>query len=185
MILYRFLSVVVVILVLFLSAVFPPDLRPAHAASGSVALPEERLLIDPIFARPGSAYLAIGFIDRTRYLLALDVDFAAGQVSGLAHILFVNTTKQPLSTVVFRLYPNRPRFSVADGIFTRRMSIDTVTVDGNAASSQVSDPFETVLTISLAAPIPPAGKAVIEIGYQIALPHTPDYMDLWDPYPLL
>src|SRR5215813_4086714 len=172
-------------LVLLLSTTFLPFTHPANAAPDPLPLPEEKLLTDPVFARPGSAYIATGFIDRTRYLLSLDVDYAGAHVQGRARVLFVNTTNQALPTVVFRLYPNHPRFSATDGSFHRRMGIDGVAVDGVLADWKVSDPWETVLTIPLKAPLPPGGKAAVEIGYQIVTTKPTDWMDLWEPYPLL
>src|SRR5215831_2119014 len=126
-------------LFVLLSTTFLSQNHPAHAAPDPLSFPEEKLLTDPVFARPGSAYIATGFIDRPRYLLSLDVDYAGAHVQGRARVLFVNTTNQPLPNIVFRLYPNHPRFSATDGAFHRRMGIDGVAVDGVLADWKVSD----------------------------------------------
>ncbi|MBX3061607.1 MAG: hypothetical protein KF726_01450, partial [Anaerolineae bacterium] len=59
-------------------------------AQDELTLPDESLFTDPMFARPGMAGVAQPYLNRTRYLLAIDLDSASGQMRGQARILFVN-----------------------------------------------------------------------------------------------
>jgi hypothetical protein len=159
------------------------------ASPVAVALPDESVLSDPVFARPGCGDLAQAFLKKTRYLLALDVDFAAGQLAGRARVLFVNQTPDSLNKAVFRLYPNHPWYTLREGKFKRRMAITSVAVDGRNVAPTVRDPWETVLDVPFVSPLPPGGLATIDfdyhIDYRVNGPLPESYLILPEPYPLL
>jgi hypothetical protein len=114
-------------------------LPTASHASGLPSLPDEALLTDPIWARNGFANLAYAFTNRTRYLIALNVDHRRGILSGKARVLYVNNDGVPHNEVIFRLYPNHP---VHQG---RRMQIAALSVNGVPSAGQLRDASGTVL----------------------------------------
>ncbi|MFN7209229.1 MAG: hypothetical protein ACK4P1_02410, partial [Aggregatilineales bacterium] len=120
------LSALVFTLIVALMALPAPS-----RAAGVPDLPDEALLSDPIWARAGFEGLAIPFLSRTRYLLALDVDHRRGTLTGKARVLYVNNSGVPHGEVIFRLYPNHP---VHQG---RRMRIDSVRLNGAPTVGQI------------------------------------------------
>jgi len=106
--------------------------RASHA-SGLPSLPDEALLTDPIWARNGFANLAYAFTNRTRYLIALNVDHRRGILSGKARVLYVNNDGVPHNEVIFRLYPNHPVHQ------SRRMQITALSVNGVPSAGQLRD----------------------------------------------
>ncbi len=170
---------------LILAAVLFLTAAPAHALE-FLPLPGPDLLADPGFARPGYSDLAGPFLEKTRYLLSIDVDFQSGHVLGRARILFVNSTPDTLQKLVFRLYPNHPWYTVgADGGFTPQMIIHQVLVDRQLADWQVRDAWDTVLDVPLKTPVAPKGQAIVDIEYEIKYPAPGDSLELLEPYPLL
>src|SRR5579859_6606545 len=105
-------------ILIMLIVINSPARKAAALPNNPGSLPDESLLVDPIYARPGYADLAKPFLHKTRYLLALNVDFASAELAGQARILFVNSTPDPLNKVVLRLYPNHPWYSVHNGVFS-------------------------------------------------------------------
>jgi hypothetical protein len=158
-----------------LLAVFPV---PSHA-SGVPSLPDEALLTDPIWARQGFEGLAAPFLNRTRYLLAFEVDHRRGILTGKARVLYVNNSGAPHSEVIFRLYPNHP---VHQG---RRMRVNAVSVNGAPTSGQIRDANGTVLAVPLSAPIPPNGTAIFEFDYTITVPAGSNFFYVSEPFPMV
>jgi hypothetical protein len=152
---------------------------PAHGqADTPLELPDAALLADPVFARPGFANIAQPFLERTRYLLALDLDTYRGVLQGRARIFFVNNTGSPLANIVLRLYPNHP---VHQG---RQMTLGALSIDGQAASGQFTDTHNTVYEIGLATPIAAGGQATIDVDYTINTPAT-SFFYISEPFPMI
>ncbi len=151
---------------------------PSRAA-GVPDLPDEALLSDPIWARAGFEGLAIPFLSRTRYLLALDVDHRRGALTGKARVLYVNNSGVPHNEVIFRLYPNHP---VHQG---RRMRIDSVSLNGAPTVGQIRDANATVFAVPLSAPIPPGGTATFEFDYSITVPVGSTFFYVSEPFPMV
>jgi len=152
--------------------------RASHA-SGLPSLPDEALLTDPIWARNGFANLAYAFTNRTRYLIALNVDHRRGILSGKARVLYVNNDGVPHNEVIFRLYPNHP---VHQG---RRMQIAALSVNGVPSAWQLRDANSTVLAVPLAAPIPPNGALTFEFDYTITVPSGSAFFYVSEPLPMV
>jgi len=150
----------------------------AARAADPVPLPAESLLIDPIWARPGYAGLAQAFLNRTRYLLALEVDHARGLVRGRARVLYINSTPVALNSTVFRLYPNHP---VHQG---RSMTINAVYVNGAPVPGTLRRDNQTVYDVPFPAPVPPGSQTTIDFEYQITTPAGASFYYLAEPYPV-
>lgn len=153
-------------------------LTPSRA-SGALSLPDEALLTDPIWARAGFEGLALPFLSRTRYLLALDVDHQRGVLTGKARVLYVNNSGLPHSEVIFRLYPNHP---VHQG---RRMRVNAVSVNGLPISGSLRDASGTVFAVPLSAPLPPNGTATFEFDYTITVPAGSNFFYVSEPLPMV
>jgi hypothetical protein len=175
--------VAIVISLVFSTFLFPTS--NINAAPNPLTLPEESLLADPISMRNGFSGLATAFAEKTRYLLALDVNFQTGRVTGQARILFVNHTSATLDKAVFRLYGNHPRFTVRNNVFKARMAINNLTANNQPVRWQVRDRYQTVLDVPFSAPLPPGGRAEINVDYEIAANPPADSLELRQPYPLL
>ncbi|MCS6872745.1 MAG: M1 family metallopeptidase [Anaerolineae bacterium] len=169
----RFIGALSALIILL--AAFPAPSR----ASGVPSLPDEALLTDPIWARAGFEGLALLFLNRTRYLLALDVDHRRGVLTGKARVLYVNNSDVPHSEVIFRLYPNHP---VHQG---RRMRVSAVSVNGMPTSGQIRDANGTVFAVPLAIPIPPNGTATFEFDYTITVPAGSNFFYVSEPFPMV
>lgn len=166
----RFLCVLLVIL----TCVTGTSVR----AQAGLTLPDEALLTDPVFARPGYAGVAQPFLRRTRYLLALDVDSARGRLNGQARILYVNNSPVAQDRIVLRLYPNHPTHR------GRSMTIGSASVNGAPTTGQFLDANNTLFALPLAAPIVVGGTATLDITYTITLPGTAFYY-MAEPYPIV
>lgn len=142
-------------------------------------LPEESLLTDPIWARAGFAGLANAFINRTRYLIALNVDHRRGILTGKTRVLYVNNDGVPHNEVVFRLYPNHPVHQ------SRRMQITALSVNGAPSTGQLRDADGTVFVVPLAAPIQPYGALTFEFDYTITVPANSNFFYVSEPLPMV
>lgn len=150
---------------------------PSRAAD-DLTLPDASLLADPIFARPGYATLATPYLDRTRYLVAMNLDTATGRLIGRVRILFVNHTPAALNTVIVRLYQNAP-FRAG-----RHMTVSTATVDGQPATTTLNDANHTVLAVALGKTVAPGGTATIDLDYQVTLA-IGGFFYVSEPFPLM
>jgi hypothetical protein len=163
-------------------------INPAYAQSPTqpLTLPAESELTNPVWARPTHAPAADPFINRTRTLLALDVDFANGKITGQARILFVNNTPDTLDKAVFRLYPNHPIPAAYGQTFSKpRMLVQSVQLNGAAIPVQVRDKFSSILDVPFAQPLPPNGKATIDVAYTVQYQAPNDMLDARQTFPLL
>lgn len=149
------------------------------SAQGLPELPSESLLTDPVFARRGFAGLANLYANRTRYLLAINVDNQRGRLEGKARVIFVNTAGVALDEVVFRLYPNHPTHG------GRQMRINTLSVNGQVTEGQFRDNAQTVFAVPLSAPINSGGSAVFEFDYTITVPAGASFYYVSEPFPMV
>jgi len=138
---------------------------PTVRAASDLTLPDESLLADPIFARPGYEGLSRLWLGRTRYLLAIDMDPTSGVLTGRVRILFVNSSSAALDKIVLRLYQNHP-WNRSDG---HRMSVQSAAVNGVGVTGQLAA-SNTVYRVPLASPLPPGGTATLDIDYRITVP---------------
>ncbi|MCC7207759.1 MAG: hypothetical protein IT323_10655 [Anaerolineae bacterium] len=160
-----------------LGALVPPP-HAAQAQSDLPPLPDEALLSDPAWARPGFAPLAAPFLTRTRYLLALDVDPYQGMIRGQARILFVNNTGADLDRIVLRLYPNHPNHGA------RQMTLDTLALDGAPAEHTFSDAEGSVAQVRLPASLAPGGTATLDAAYTIRVGLSGSFY-IAEPFPMV
>lgn len=162
--------------------------RPAAATAISTlpALPDETAFTDTSFARPGFEFISTPFLSRTRYLLALDVDWPNGKINGQARVLFVNRTPDTLKAILLRLYPNHP-VTPATGtpLAHLRMTIRTLTLNGQPVSWTVGDRYQTTLTVPLTTPLPPGGTVQIDTTYTVIYPPPADQLDGLETFPML
>ncbi len=172
------LSGLALLLALLATTIITPG-SPAHADPGALELPAEALLTDPVFARSGFAGLASLFANRTRYLLALDVDSARGRLLGRARILFVNSTPVALNEVALRLYGNHPTHG------SRTMTVTRATVNGQPAAGRTVDFNATVYRLPLGVPLAPGGQAAIDLDYQITIPASGNFFYVSEPFPMM
>lgn len=150
---------------------------PARGAD-ALTLPDETLLTDPVFARPGFGHLSAAYVYRTRYLLAIQMDPYRGRLTGRARILFVNNTGAALDRIVLRLYQNHP---VHAG---RRMAVQSVTLNGAAAAGAYGDSVGTVFSVPLPAALAPGGTATLDIAYTITIP-TSSFFYVSEAFPMV
>jgi len=166
------------VVILFL-VIFGAGIIPTTAQTDSLPpLPDAALLADPVFARPGFAEVAIPYLNRTRYRLALSVDPVRGRIAGRAEVIFVNHSGVPLSNVIFRLYPNHPTHGA------RTMTIQSVTLDGSPTSGQTLDSDQTIYEIRLAVPLAVGGTAIFLFDYTITLPGA-GFFYVSEPFPMV
>ena len=157
-------------------------------AADDLALPAEAELTNPAWARAEYAGIAQLYVNKTRYLLALDVDYTNGIIDGNARILFVNSTTDALTKVVFRLYPNHPIPLAYGSIYSGgkpRMTISEVRRDAQPVAIQITDRYQTVLEVPFDKPLTPGAVAEIGIRYKIQLGAPADLLDAREPFPLL
>lgn len=141
-------------------------------------LPDESLLSDTTFARPGFENVAQPFLARTRYLVAIRVDPASGKLAGYERMIFVNNTGALLDSVVVRLYQNAP-FRTG-----RTMSITASGVNGQAVPGTYRDNYQTIYVIPLSKPLQPSENAIIDLAYQVTFPRG-SFFYVSEPFPLI
>ena len=121
------------------------------------------------------------------YHLTLSLDVAERRLVGRQQVTIPNRSDQDLEEIVFRLYPNLPRYG---GL----MGIGPVWVDGQRGTSSLRA-GDTSLVIPLTEPLPPRSSVTISLTFDIEIPnHTEGYVlfghsqGIWslpDAYPLL
>jgi hypothetical protein len=175
-----FLSVCTLLLLVFSGTNF------AHGQTAApLPLPDESELLNPAWARPAYVPAATPYASRTRYLLALDVDYPNGKITGQARILFVNNTPDVLSKAVFRLYPNHPIPATYGQSFSKpRMTIQALRLNGAEIPIQLRDNYKTVLDVPFADSLPVGGKAEILVNYTVQLAAPSDILDVREAFPL-
>ncbi len=174
---------------LILIALLLLNVTPPIRAAADLILPAEADLTNPAFAREGHAGIAAPFLKQTRYLLAFDVDWLHGKITGRADILYVNNTPDTLNSVIFRLYPNHPVPAVYADTYTAakpRMLIQSVSVGGVAVKwNTAADVYQTVLEVPLTAALAPGTQADILVDYSVAYTSPTDSLDVREAFPLL
>ena len=179
------------LIVLLLLAIFAVPLPTRAASTPTPAafvppLPDESALTDPSFARPGYENISIPFALKTRYLLALNVDWPTGKINGHARILFVNSTPDTLNKLVLRLYPNHPATpATGTPLAHLRMRIQTLTLNNQAVKWTIDDAYQSTLTIPLTTALPPGGSVQIDTTYSVSYPAPTDELDGLETFPML
>lgn len=161
---------------------------PTSQARANLSLPDETELTNPGWARAGYSDLAIPFKTQTRYLLALDVDWPHGKISGQARILYTNNTPDALDKVEFRLYPNHPLPAAYGDAYTAskpRMIIQSVQVNSADVKWATRDKFQSVLAVPLPTALPKDAQATIDITYTVSYAPPTDSLDAREAFPLL
>ena len=113
--------------------------------------------------------------DPPRYTLDLSVLWDQAMVAGQERLLLTNNEAVPLDEILFRLYPNAPYYQ--DG----KLEIGAVEVNGLPAPFELGQD-DTVLTVTLATPLPPEARADLTLDFTVTVPSRPDrfgmYQDL-------
>lgn len=158
----------------------------AQTAVASLTLPDEKEFLDTAWARPGREKVGEPFLKRTRYLLALDVDYPTRKITGTARILFVNNTPDNLPKAVFRLYPNHPIPASYGQSFSKpRMIIQSIKLNGTSIPIQVRDNYQSVLDIPFAQGLMPGKSAEILVNYTVQYAVQGDMLDAREAFPML
>lgn len=128
---------------------------------------------DPLLAsiRPGqraalAGQVGVGALDELPLYdidIALDLEMLGFQ--GRERVIMTNRTGQPLSDVVFRLYPNARQLNVGA---SRNLVVDQVQVDGAEAIAVEQD--ATTLRISLPRELAPGESTEIQMALRGSLP---------------
>ncbi len=105
--------------------------------------------------------------DLPRYTLDLSVLWNQATVAGRERLLFTNNEAAPLDEIVFRLFPNAPYYQEG------RLEIGAVEVDGHPAQFALGQE-DTVLTVTLPAPLPPEAQTDLTLGFTVTVPSLPD-----------
>ncbi len=128
-----------------------PAATPADDAYADI-LPDER-----------DAVVAATDRDVSRYMMDVAVDTTSGTIGGSLSVAFVNRYGEPLSEIVFRLFPNADHYG--DGGTT----IGDVTLDG-APVEPVLSVEDTVLSIPLAADLAPGAAVTVALTFVTTVP---------------
>ena len=153
----------------------PSTIPPAEQGSPQTPIPQPA----PVLSHPGDTErFAPSMIpeersalrqmdDPTRYTLDLSVLWDQATVAGRERLLFTNNEAVPLGEVVFRLFPNAPYYQEG------KLEIGAVEVDGHPARFGLSQD-DTVLTVTLPAPLPPEAQADLTVEFTVTVPSMPD-----------
>jgi aminopeptidase N len=133
----------------------------------------------PVISHPGSTeHLAASMIpperpsldrldDPPRYTLDAAILWDQATVTGRQQVLLTNNEAESLETVVFRLYPNAPYYEEGN------LAVESVEVDGAPAQFGLEQD-ETVLVVTLPAPLPPEAQASLAFDFTLTVPRRPD-----------
>lgn len=103
--------------------------------------------------------------DLPLYQLDLKVDLLLGTIEGTEGVILKNPSAAPLSSVVFRVYPNSAHL-VAEG--GRNLTVSETKVNGRPGAAREVAP--TVLEIPLDPPLPPGERVRLELGFRLVVP---------------
>jgi hypothetical protein len=95
------------------------------------------------------------------YHIAITLAYSLDVVQGHEVIQYTNQTGGPLDQVVFHLFPN---------LLAGSMAVTNVEVDGASASANL-DQRGTILRVPLRQPLPPNGRALVGMDFDVAVPH--------------
>ena len=97
------------------------------------------------------------------YHIDFTVDDTLTDVVGKLEVRYTNTEDVALDEVIFRLFPN---------ILGGEMTVDNVTINGDAAQTRLTD-RDSTLHVALPAPMQPGDQVVIAMDYEVVVPVTP------------
>lgn len=95
-----------------------------------------------------------------RYAIQVEIDFTSGAFSGLSLVEVTNQESTSLESLYFRLLPNAQK-SYGNGW----LEVTRIALDGQVVAPELSV-SDTVLKISLPAPLPAGGSARIDFEFQ-------------------
>lgn len=98
------------------------------------------------------------------YDLELNLEDDGSAYTGWARITVVNRTDSALEDLVFRLYPNAPV------IYGGKISLDVVSVDGQAVEPELFLPDQTAIRVPLPTSLPPRASARVEMRFRGQVP---------------
>ena len=148
--------------------------QPIHAPA-QTPVPEP----PPIISYPGDTErFAVSMIpeerpalerldDPPRYTLDVSVLWDQAMVAGQERLLLTNNEAVPLDEIVFRLFPNAPYYQEGN------LEIGVVEANGHSAQFELSRE-DTVLTVTLPAPLPPEARIDLTLGFTVTVPSRPD-----------
>lgn len=105
--------------------------------------------------------------DPPRYTLDLSVLWDQATVAGQERLLLTNNEAVPLDEIVFRLFPNASYYQEG------KLEIGAVELNGYPAQYELGQD-ETVLTVTLPAPLPPEARADLTLDFTVTVPSLPD-----------
>ncbi|MBN1136590.1 MAG: M1 family metallopeptidase [Anaerolineae bacterium] len=105
--------------------------------------------------------------DPPRCTLDVSVLWDQATIVGRERLLLTNNEAAPLDEVVFRLFPNAPYYQEG------RLEVGAVEVNGYPVQFAL-DQDDTVLTVTLPAPLPPEIQADLTLDFTVTVPSRPD-----------
>lgn len=141
----------------------PPATDATPPAAGAACAPAP-----PISAGPTDTVVALapppaaGAPPLNRYELTLDLNRAAATVTGTTTVTFYNRTGQPLSDLVFHLFPNLPDFA-------GELKVGCVAVEGQPVTAALED-GGWLLRVPLAAPMTGVGPLRVDMQFVTRTP---------------
>ena len=100
------------------------------------------------------------------YDIQATVDMETLTLSGRQRIVYTNRHAVPLTEIYFNLYPNAQRFG-------GRMTVSDVAVDGRAIEFEY-EKDDRALRVSLAVPLSPGERTLIEMAFALSVPQLPE-----------
>jgi len=91
------------------------------------------------------------------YHLDIAIDDALTTVEGRQTVYYTNQEDVALSEIVFHLHPN---------LLDSAITVSDLTVDGTAATGALSGDARSILTVPLAAPLPPGESVTIDLRFR-------------------
>lgn len=96
------------------------------------------------------------------YRLALVLDADKRRLTGQQQVVVPNQSGEPLSEIVFRLYPNLPQYG-------GKMAVGRVWVDGKRAGTTLRA-SDTALAVALPQPLAPKASTTISLTFEVDIP---------------
>jgi hypothetical protein len=149
----------------------PPDLPPVPVSFPSLTLPDavDQKYYESTF-RTGHLPNPERFTELPHYSIVIELSDDSDMLFGRQLLVYTNGESQPLEEIVFRLYPNHPRFTNQPA--QERMWVDNVVINGEP----VNPTFEssrTTMAVPLPQPLLPGEQITVEMDFLLQfLPDT-------------
>jgi aminopeptidase N len=115
--------------------------------------------------RPAELAAVAGLDDATVYTLTVEIDWPAKTVAGEALVRYTNNEAVALDALYLRLYPNAAHYEEG------ALEMQSVEADGTPVDFEVD---ETVLAVTLAAPLAPEQALTLALEFTVTVPERPD-----------